>query len=175
MTGKRITDNLNDLLGVLPPEITQKIYQINRHDDLLEVILDLGRVPTARYIDAEVALSEQEIQRENIDYVVKRIGEFDDDNRAGMERTLHRIAAIRNRHNHIVGLTCRVGRAVYGTIDIIQDLISSGKSLLLVGRPGVGKTTMLREAARILAEGKRVVIVDTSNEIAGDGDVPHPA
>ncbi|MCK4692152.1 MAG: Flp pilus assembly complex ATPase component TadA, partial [Anaerolineales bacterium] len=175
MTGKRITDNLNDLLGVLPPEITQKIYQINRHDDLLEVILDLGRVPTARYIDAEVALSEQEIQRENIDYVVERIGEFDDDNRAGMERTLHRIAAIRNRHSHIVGLTCRVGRAVYGTIDIIQDLISSGKSLLLVGRPGVGKTTMLREAARILAEEKRVVIVDTSNEIAGDGDVPHPA
>jgi stage III sporulation protein SpoIIIAA len=175
MTGKRITDNLNDLLGVLPPEITQKIYQINRHDDLLEVILDLGRVPTARYIDTEVALSEQEIQRENIDYVVKRIGEFDDDNRAGMERTLHRIAAIRNRHSHIVGLTCRVGRAVYGTIDIIQDLISSGKSLLLVGRPGVGKTTMLREAARILAEEKRVVIVDTSNEIAGDGDVPHPA
>ena len=173
--GKRITDNLNDLLSVLPPEITQNIYQINRHDDLLEVILDLGRVPTARYIDAEIELSEQEVQRENIDYVVNRIGEFDDDNRAGIERTLHRIAAIRNRHDHIVGLTCRVGRAVYGTIDIIQDLISSGKSLLLVGRPGVGKTTMLREAARILAEEKRVVIVDTSNEIAGDGDVPHPA
>jgi len=175
MTGKRITDNLDNLLRVLPSEITQKIYQINRHDDLLEVILDLGRVPTARYIDSEVALSKQEVQQENIDYVVKHIGEFDDDNRAGIERTLHRISAIRNRHNHIVGLTCRVGRAVYGTIDIIQDLISSGKSLLLVGRPGVGKTTMLREAARILAEDKRVVIVDTSNEIAGDGDVPHPA
>ena len=107
--------------------------------------------------------------------MVKRIGEFDTDNRAGLERTLHRISAIRNRRGHIVGLTCRVGRAVYGTTEIIKDLIESGKSLLLLGRPGVGKTTMLREAARLLAETKRVVIVDTSNEIGGDGDVPHPA
>ncbi len=120
-------------------------------------------------------LDEREVTREIIDYVVGRIGEFDADNRAGLERTLHRISAIRNRRGHIVGLTCRVGRAVYGTIDIIQDLVESGKSILLLGRPGVGKTTMLREAARILAETKRVVIVDTSNEIGGDGDVPHPA
>jgi stage III sporulation protein SpoIIIAA len=175
MTGKRITDNLNDLLGVLPPEITQKLNEIDRQDDLLEVILDLGRVPTARYLHDEVTLSKREIDREDIDYVVSRIGEFDADNRAGIERTLHRISAIRNRHDHIVGLTCRVGRAVYGTIEIIQDFITSGKSIVLVGRPGVGKTTMLREAARILADEKRVVIVDTSNEIAGDGDVPHPA
>jgi stage III sporulation protein SpoIIIAA len=175
MTGKRITDNLNDLLGVLPTEITQKLNEINRQDDLLEVILDLGRVPTARYLHDEITLSNREVDLEDIDYVVSRIGEFDADNRAGIERTLHRISAIRNRHDHIVGLTCRVGRAVYGTIDIIQDFITNGKSILLVGRPGVGKTTMLREAARILAEGKRVVIVDTSNEIAGDGDVPHPA
>jgi stage III sporulation protein SpoIIIAA len=175
MMGKRITDNLDDLLGVLPPEITKKLEEIDRQDDLLEVILDLGRVPTARYVDDEVALSEREVQREHIDYVVSRIGDFDADNRAGIERTLHRISAIRNRHGRIVGLTCRVGRAVYGTIEIIEDFISSGKSLLLVGRPGVGKTTMLREAARILADEKRVVIVDTSNEIAGDGDVPHPA
>jgi stage III sporulation protein SpoIIIAA len=141
----------------------------------LEVILDLGRLPTARFIDREVVLSRAEIQREEIDYVVGRIGAFDADNRAGLERTLHRISAIRNRRGHIVGLTCRVGRAVYGTTDIIKDLIESGKSLLLLGRPGVGKTTMLREAARLLAETKRVVIVDTSNEIGGDGDVPHPA
>ena len=175
MTSKRITDNLDALLGVLPPPIAERLTELNRSDELLEVILDIGRVPTARYLDGEVALSEREVEREDIDYVVARIGEFDDDNRAGMERTLHRISAIRNRHSRIVGLTCRVGRAVYGTIDIIQDIISSSRSVLLLGRPGIGKTTMLREAARILAEDKRVVIVDTSNEIAGDGDVPHPA
>ncbi|MEJ2606218.1 MAG: AAA family ATPase [Anaerolineales bacterium] len=175
MTGKRITDNLDDLLAILPPEITKEIRKINRQDDLLEVILDLGRVPTARFVDGEVTLSNREVGREELDYVVSRVGGFDADNRGGIERTLHRIAAIRNRHDQIVGLTCRVGRAVYGTIDIIQDFILGGKSVLLVGRPAVGKTTMLREAARILAEEKRVVIVDTSNEIAGDGDVPHPA
>ena len=175
MTGKRITDDLDTLRGVLPPHITDKLVEINRPDDLLEVILDIGRVPTARYIDNEVTLSDKEVDWEDIEYVVERIGDFDADNRAGIERTLHRISASRNRHGTIVGLTCRVGRAVYGTIDIIQDLINSGESLLLLGRPGVGKTTMLREAARILAEERRVVIVDTSNEIAGDGDVPHPA
>ncbi len=175
MTGKRITDDLDTLRSVLPPHITEQLIEINRPDELLEVILDIGRVPTARYIDDEVTLSDKEVDWEDLDYVVERIGDFDADNRAGIERTLHRISAIRNRHGRIVGLTCRVGRAVFGTIDIIQDLINSGESLLLLGRPGVGKTTMLREAARILAEERRVVIVDTSNEIAGDGDVPHPA
>lgn len=175
MTQKRITDNLKDLLNVLPPHITDAVVQANNFDDLLEIILDLGRVPTARFVDGEVTLNQEEIKRAEIDYVIKRIGEFDADNRAGLERTLHRISAIRNRHLHIVGLTCRVGRAVYGTIDIIQDLVESGKSILILGQPGIGKTTMLREAARILAEKKRVVIVDTSNEIGGDGDVPHPA
>ncbi|MGD8604523.1 MAG: R3H domain-containing nucleic acid-binding protein [Anaerolineales bacterium] len=175
MSGKRITDNLKDMLRVLPPRVTKKLNELDRSDELLEVILDLGRVPTARFTDGEVVLSEEEISYDDIEYVVSRIGEFDADNRAGMERTLHRISAIRNRHSRIVGLTCRIGRAVYGTIDIIEDLITSGKSILLLGRPGIGKTTMLREAARILAENKRVVIVDTSNEIGGDGDVPHPA
>ncbi len=175
MTQRRITDDLQALLGVLPEHIHYAVIEEDDSDNLLEVILDLGRVPTARFIDREVVLSQTEVTQADIQYVTDRIGEFDSDNRAGLERTLHRISAIRNRRNHIVGLTCRVGRAVYGTTDLIKDLIESGKSLLLLGRPGVGKTTQLREAARILAETKRVVIVDTSNEIGGDGDVPHPA
>lgn len=175
MTGTRITDNLDVLLNVLPPVVARQIIANNRSDDLLEVIMDLGRLPTARYVDGEVNLSDVEITHADIEYVVNQIGDFDADNRAGMERTLHRISAIRNRRKIFVGLTCRVGRAVYGTTDIIKDLIESGQSLLLLGRPGVGKTTMLREAARLLAETKRVIIVDTSNEIGGDGDVPHPA
>jgi stage III sporulation protein SpoIIIAA len=175
MTKRQITDDLEALLEVLPSDIAQATSKQTNSDDLLEVIMDLGRVPTARLTTGEVVLAEKEVMHADIDYVVERLGDIDADNRAGLERTLHRISAIRNRSGHIVGLTCRVGRAVYGTIDIIQDLIDEGKSLLLLGRPGVGKTTMLREAARILAESKRVVIVDTSNEIGGDGDVPHPA
>jgi stage III sporulation protein SpoIIIAA len=175
MDQRKITDDLHALLGVLPDSIAQAVTEANDSDNLLEVILDLGRMPTARFVDREVILAQSETTRQQIDYVVERIGQFDTDNRAGMERTLHRIAAIRNRRGNIVGLTCRVGRAVYGTTDIIKDLIEGGKSLLLLGRPGVGKTTMLREAARILADDRRVVIVDTSNEIGGDGDVPHPA
>jgi stage III sporulation protein SpoIIIAA len=175
MSNHRITDNLDSLFEVLPPEISQAIKKKGKNADLVEVILDLGRLPTARFAAEEVELSNVEVTKNDIKYVVSRIGKFDGDNRAGLARTLHRIAAIRNRMGKIVGLTCRVGRAVYGTTDIVKDLIESGKSLLILGRPGVGKTTMLREAARILAENKRVVIVDTSNEIAGDGDVPHPA
>ncbi len=175
MTQLRITDDLDALLGVLPEDIVAAVHKANDYDNLLEIILDLGRVPTARFVDREIVLRETEVTRAEIDYVDARVGEFDADNRAGIERTLHRISAIRNRRGHIVGLTLRVGRAVYGTVDIIQDIIESGKSVLILGRPGVGKTTLLREAARILAEKKRVIIVDTSNEIGGDGDVPHPA
>ncbi len=139
--------------------------------------MDLGRPPTARFPHQEVGLNPEDVSPEDLEYVVSRIGVFGDDNRAGIERTLHRISALRNRKGRIVGLTCRVGRAVFGTIGIIEDLVQSGKSLLLLGRPGVGKTTMLREVARVLADNlnKRVVIVDTSNEIAGDGDISHPA
>jgi stage III sporulation protein SpoIIIAA len=175
MTQRRITDDLPALLAVLPFKFVNQVKQANNADDLLEIILDLGRLPMARYVDREVEISDKEVSRAEIDEVLTRIGEFDADNRAGIERTLHRISAMRNKHGVVVGLTCRVGRAVYGTIDIIEDLLKSGKSILLLGRPGIGKTTMLREAARILADNTRVVIVDTSNEIGGDGDVPHPA
>ncbi|MBO9309467.1 MAG: AAA family ATPase [Chloroflexi bacterium] len=170
-----ITDDIEKLKAVLPNHLVDSLEQIGHIDELVEVILDLGRVPTARYTDCERVLDQNEVTHEIIQYVVARVGSFDSDNRAGIERTLHRISAIRNRRADIVGLTCRVGRAVYGTIDIIQDIIESGRSVLILGAPGVGKTTMLREAARVLAEHKRVIIVDTSNEIGGDGDVPHPA
>ncbi len=175
-----ITDNLEDLLAVLPPDIVEALQQYNTPEDrakLLEIVLDLGRRPEARFEDREVYLAEREVTREDIAYVAARIGRFGDDNRAGIERTLHRISAIRSRSGEIVGLTCRIGRAVYGTVSIIRDLIESGESILLLGRPGVGKTTMLRETARVLADDlrKRVIVVDTSNEIAGDGDIPHPA
>jgi stage III sporulation protein SpoIIIAA len=167
--------DLEALLRVFPPDIQTALREANRGQDLLEVVMDLGRVPEARFLDHEVVLSEHEVTREDIDAVLSPISAFDADNRSGIERTLHRISAIRNRGGDVVGLTCRVGRAIYGTIDIIEDIIHSGRSVLLLGRPGVGKTTMLREAARVLAEKSRVVIVDTSNEIGGDGDIPHPA
>ena len=174
-----ITDNLEDLLAVLPPRIS---HAISGPVDpalggLIEIVMDLGRRPEARYESGEVDLTAEDVTRDDLAFVAGRIGHFGDDNRAGIERTLHRISAIRNRGGEIVGLTCRIGRAVYGTIAIIRDLIEGGESVLLLGRPGVGKTTMLRETARVLADElrKRVVVVDTSNEIAGDGDIPHPA
>lgn len=172
---KRITDDIDKLMRVLPLNINYALEEHGDSNNLLEVVMDLGRLPTARYVDSEVVLSDKEITREDLDKMAARIGDFDADNRAGMERTLHRISAIRNRKGEIIGVTCRIGRAVYGTIDIIEDLIKSGQSVLMLGAPGVGKTTMLREVARVLAGDKRVVIVDTSNEIGGDGDVPHPA
>ncbi len=174
---KVITDDLDALLDVLPPCVRQPLCQQEDISKLLEVVLDLGRPPKARFPQREVVLDPKEVSEQDIEYVASRIGSFGDDNRAGIERTLHRISAIRNRQGRIVGLTCRVGRAVFGTIRVIEDFIQSGKSVLLLGRPGVGKTTMLREVARVLADdfNKRVIIVDTSNEIAGDGDIPHPA
>src|SRR5437588_1112516 len=172
-----VSDDLDQLLEVLPPHICDPLQALEGRRELLEVVMDLGREPEARLPGREALLSTHSVREEDIEYVVQRIGAFGDDNRAGIERTLHRISAIRNREGRIVGITCRVGRAVFGTVAIIRDIVESGRSILMMGRPGVGKTTLLREAARVLADDlrKRVMIVDTSNEIGGDGDIPHPA
>ena len=177
MTTERITDDLNRLVSLLPAELQASLASPESRDQLLEVVLDLGRVPEARYSGWSIPLGDSSITRSDLKEMVERLGQFGSDNRAGIERTLHRISAIRNRRGEVVGLTCRVGRAVFGTVEMVRDLLDSGESLLLMGRPGVGKTTALREIARVLADdlGKRVVVIDTSNEIAGDGDIPHPA
>jgi stage III sporulation protein SpoIIIAA len=176
LPSREITDDLELLLRVMPPHIRDALHRQADLKNLIEIVLDLGRPPEGRFPSRAINLSELSITREDIDYVIHRVGAFTLDNRAGIERTLHRISAIRNRRDGIVGLTCRVGRAVFGTADILRDVIESGKSLLLLGRPGVGKTTLLRESARVLSTEliKRVIIVDTSNEIGGDGDIPHP-
>jgi len=173
----QITDDLGQLLAVLPESIRTTLEQHPKLDVLVEVVMDLGRYPEARFPDGAEDLSDIAITRADLQACVDRLGLFSGDNRAGIERTLHRISCMRNRTGEIIGLTCRVGRAVYGTINMIRDLVETGKSVLMLGRPGVGKTTALREIARVLADelGKRVVIIDTSNEIAGDGDIPHSA
>src|SRR5512140_2892099 len=177
MTMQQQSDELEALLRGLPPDLAASVRALEGLDGLLEIVMDLGRLPEARFAGREESLSRREVSAEDIAYVISHIGQFGGDNRAGIERTLHRISALRNRAGKVVGLTLRVGRAVYGTVEILRDIVESGKSILFLGRPGVGKTTMLREAARVLADamGKRVVVVDTSNEIAGDGDIPHPA
>lgn len=173
----QIIDDLNKLLEIFPSTIRAKIEEHPQYDHLIEVVLDLGRLPEARFPNEVLCLGDIPVSAEDLNYSIGRVGHFSGDNRAGIEGTLHRISAIRNRNGQIIGLTCRRGRAVFGTVTLIQDLVETGKSLLILGRPGVGKTTALREIARVLADDlhKRVVIIDTSNEIAGDGDIPHPA
>lgn len=173
----QITDDLGKLLHILPEQIRQALENHPLQSSLIEVVMDLGRYPEARFPGKADYLCENPVSKEDLNYCIQRVGLFSGDNRAGIERTLHRISAIRNRTGEIIGLTCRVGRAVYGTIGMIRDLVETGNSILMLGRPGVGKTTALREIARVLADDlqKRVVIIDSSNEIAGDGDIPHPA
>jgi stage III sporulation protein SpoIIIAA len=170
-------DDLEQLLSILPPSIRARLLNHSQRQSLIEVVLDLGRLPEARFYDSVEYLSDTPVTHADLDHCIKRVGSFGGDNRAGIEKTLHRISAIRNRSGEVIGLTCRVGRAIFGTIGMIRDLVETGQSILMLGRPGVGKTTALREIARVLADDlqKRVVIIDTSNEIAGDGDIPHPA
>jgi len=173
----QVTDDLNKLLEILPEKIRDRVERHPALSSLIEVVMDLGRLPEARFENKAEYLGDTPISRADLDYAIDRVGHFSGDNRAGIEQTLHRISAIRNRTGEIIGLTCRAGRSVFGTIRMIRDLVESGQSILMLGRPGVGKTTALREIARVLADEleKRVVIIDTSNEIAGDGDIPHPA
>merc|ERR1711912_56053 len=165
------------LLDVLPEFISSTIKKHPHRGQLIEIVLDLGRRPEARFSKGSSYLSYRTIVWQDLDYILKRLGKFSGDNRAGIEKTLHRISSLRNRQGSVIGLTCRIGRAFFGTVSIIRDLLENNKSILLLGRPGVGKTTAIREIARVLSDGmkKRVIIIDTSNEIAGDGDLPHPS
>lgn len=168
-------NNLEKLIENLPFFIQETLKKHNSHDQIIEIILDLGRRPEARFVYGPEFLSQKIISWQDIDYVTKRISKFSNENRAGIERTLHRISCIRNRQFLINGLTCRIGRSIFGTVSVIRDLLESEKSILILGKPGVGKTTIIREIGRILADEmeKRVIIIDTSNEIAGDSDIPH--
>ena len=166
-----LADDLNQLLNVLPKFVREPIEQHPNREQLIEIVLDIGRRPEARFANSTSYLSYRTIVWQDLDYILKRLGKFSGDNRAGIEKTL------RNRKGSVIGLTCRIGRAIFGTVSIVRDILEQKKSVLLLGRPGVGKTTAIREIARVLSDGmkKRVIIIDTSNEIAGDGDLPHPS
>ena len=172
-----LADDLNQLLDVLPKYISDTLQNHPRREQLIEIVLDIGRRPEARFSNSTEYLSYRTVVWQDLDHILKRLGKFSGDNRAGIEKTLHRISSLRNRQGSVIGLTCRIGRAIFGTVSIIRDLLEQKKSILLLGRPGVGKTTAIREIARVLSDGmqKRVIIIDTSNEIAGDGDLPHPS
>ena len=177
MSNLQFQNDLNKLLEILPEKVRQYV-DYGRMDDVIEIVLDIGRTPEIRHADGKIEyLGNEIVNSEDIDYITERIQEFTSDNRSGIAGTLHRISAIRNRQGKVIGLTCRIGRVVTGTIACIKDFCLMNKSILFLGRPGVGKTTKLREISRLVADeiGKRVVVVDTSNEIAGDGDTPHPA
>ena len=170
-----VDTDLNKLIKNLPIFLRKKLENHPQKNFLIEVIVDLGRRPEARFVNYNEYLSQKLISWQDLDFITKRIGNFSNDNRAGIQQTLHRISCIRNRQFIINGLTCRIGRTLFGTINGIRDLLELQKSILILGKPGVGKTTAIREISRILSEekNKRVIIIDTSNEIAGDNDIPH--
>ena len=170
-----LNNDFEKLIENLPFFLQQNLRRHRYHDQMIEIILDLGRRPEARFTYGPEYLSQKIISWQDIDYVTKHLSKFSNENRAGIERTLHRISCIRNRQFLINGLTCRIGRSIFGTVSVIRDLLESEKSILILGKPGVGKTTIIREIARVLANEmeKRVIIIDTSNEIAGDSDIPH--
>ena len=172
-----LADDLNQLLDMLPKFISDKLQKHPSREQLIEIVLDIGRRPEARFSNGTEYLCYRTVVWQDLDYILKRLGKFSGDNRAGIEKTLHRISSLRNSQGSVIGLTCRIGRAIFGTVSIIRDILEQKKSILLLGRPGVGKTTAIREIARVLSDGmkKRVIIIDTSNEIAGDGDLPHPS
>ena len=177
MSNLQFQNDLDKLVEILPDRI-RRLIDYSAMEDVIEIVLDIGRMPEIRHSNGKIEyLGTSEIGYDDIDYITSRVQEFTSDNRSGIAGTLHRISAIRNRQGKVVGLTCRIGRVVTGTISCIKDICLQGKSILFLGKPGVGKTTKLREISRLVADelGKRVVIVDTSNEIAGDGDTPHPA
>ena len=170
-----VNDDLEKLIENLPFFLQENLTQHPYKNQLIEIVLDLGRRPEARFVSGPEYLSQKIISWQDLDYTTKRISKFSNENRAGIERTLHRISCIRNRQFLINGLTCRVGRAVFGIISVVRDLLESEQSILILGKPGVGKTTIIREIARVLADEmeKRVIMIDTSNEIAGASDIPH--
>ena len=172
-----LADDLTQLLNVLPKFLREPLEKHPNRESLIEIVLDIGRRPEARFSNTTEYFSYRTVVWQDLDLILKKLGKFSSDNRAGIEKTLHRISSLRNRNGSVIGLTCRIGRAFFGTVSIIRDLLEQEKSILLLGRPGVGKTTAIREIARVLSDGmkKRVIIIDTSNEIAGDGDLPHPS
>ena len=93
--------DLSLLLEVLPPRLRETLQQEPDLEELVEVVLDFRRQPEARFFDRVVYLDALEVTRQDLDDVVSRLGPFTGDNRAGIERTLHRISAIRNRLQEI--------------------------------------------------------------------------